>query len=200
MPNTHGFDVLAGVSVKFLQKLLRSAWKSGGKKLGEPLDPGTIPESLDIPNGTPLGNFTLDDGHIQIPQDQLDLALVANKGVDLKIGLVGNGELKSATVPSIKLVDLKADVHIIAPIARLTGPPHGANDIGVQLNPAPTTTVTLTGPDPAAKLDQLIAEQLRTLAASSPVLGNVNGIVLVYKSVPAYTVSERLDIITDASH
>lgn len=203
MPNTHGFDVVAEVSVKFLRTIFRSAWKSGGKKLGEPLDPGTIPEALDIPPGTPFGNFTLEDGHIQIPQDQLDLSLVAGKGVDLKVGLVGHGELKNSAnpaVPSIKLQEIQADVHIIAPIGPLLSPPHGPNDIGVQLQPAPATTVTLTGPDPAARLDQLIAEQFRTIAAANPSLPDVIGIVVVYGSIPAYTVSERLDIVTDASH
>jgi hypothetical protein len=201
VPNTHGFDVVAEVSVAFLRKLLRGAWKSGGKmKLGDPPEPGTIPEALEIPNGTPFGSFTVEAGQIQIPQDQLDVSLVAGTGVDVKIGVVGNAELKSAAVPSLKLVDIRADVHVVAPIGRLTGPGHGPNDVGVQLNPAPTTTVTLTGPDPAAKLDQLLVEQFRSLAATTPALGTLPGIVVTYQSAPAYTVKERLEVRTDALH
>ncbi|MET0552580.1 MAG: hypothetical protein ABW221_06055 [Vicinamibacteria bacterium] len=192
---------MAEVSATFLRKLLRGAWKSGGKmKLGEPPEPGTIPEALEIPNGTPFGSFTVVAGQIQIPQHELDVSLVAGQGVDVKIGVVGNAELKSAIVPSLKLVNILADVHVVASIGRLTGPGHGTNDVGVQLNPAPTTNVTLTGPDPGAKLDELLVEQFRSLAASTPSLGTLPGIVVTYQSAPAYTVKERLEVRTDALH
>ena len=201
MPNTQGFQVVTQVSVNFLRQLLRTAWKSGGRKLGEPIEPGTIPESLDFV-GT-FGSFAVKDGQIQIPRDQLDIALVPNAGVDIKVGVKGQAHLQNAQnpdVPSLALQDITADIHVIAPIGKLVGPGHGLNDIGVQLNLAPKPKVTLTGPDPAGRLDQLIAEQIRNLAAGAPKLPTVDGVTLVYRSVPAYTVSELLEILNDSFH
>ncbi len=204
MPDTHGFEVITEVSVNFLRKLLRSSWKSSGRKtLGDPFEPGRIPEALDIPAGTAFGAFVLNDGEIKIPQDQVDLTLEANKGVKIKVGLKGHAELQNAqnpAVPSIKLQDITADVVISAPVGPLTGPGHGPNDIGVQLQPPPLTVVTLTGPDPAARLDKLMVEQFRTLAAASPVLPEKHNVDVVYRSIKAYRVSEGIRVATDAAH
>jgi hypothetical protein len=111
------------------------AWKSGGQKLGEKIEPDTIPESLDV-GGTTFGSFAVKDGQIQIPKDQLDIALVPNVGVDIKVGVKGHAHLQNAQnpkVPSLSLQDITADVHIIAPIGPLVGPERGPHDIGVQL-------------------------------------------------------------------
>lgn len=203
MANIHEFQLVAEVSAAFLRAFLRGAWKSGGKKLGEPLDPGTIPESLDIVPGTAFGSFVLQDGQIQISKDELDVALVAGVGVDIKVGLRGQAHLLNAqnpVVPSLSLRDITAEVHVVAPIGELTGPGHVPHEVGVQLKAAPKPTVKLTGPDPAARLSALIEEQVRSLAASAPTLPTEPMVPFAYKGVDAYTASERLELLSDASH
>lgn len=203
MANTQKFQLVTEVSVAFLRAVLRSAWKSGGKKLGEPIDPGTIPESLDLDPGTAFGSFVLKDGQIQIPRDELDVGLVAGVGVDIKIGVKGQAHLQNAQnplVPSLSLRDITADIHVVAPIGALVGPGRVDHEVGVDLKHAQAQTVKLTGSDPAAKLDSLIQEYVRSLAAEVPQLPATADVPIVYKGVAAYSASEYLELLADATH
>jgi hypothetical protein len=200
MSNTKGFQIVAEVSVSFLRAVLRAAWKSGGKKLGESLDPGTIPESFDLEPGSAFGSFVLKDGQIQIPQDGLDVALVADKGVDIKIGLRGQAHLQNAQnplVPSLSLRDITADVHVVAPVGPLVGPGHVPHEVGVDFKAAQKPTVKLTGSDPAARLDALIEEYVQSLARTAPKLSAKPDVPIQYKGVTAYHASELLQILVD---
>lgn len=202
MANTHGFQLATEVSVPFLRAFLRAAWKTGGKKLGEPLDPGTIPESLNIVPGTKFGSFVVQDGQIQIPKDELDIALVAGVGADIKFGIRGQAHLQNAenpAVPSLSLRDITADVHIVAAIGPLVGPGHAPHEIGIDLKSA-TPTAKLTGVDPSAKLDVVIQEQVNSLAAGAPALPPEPGVPFLYKGVVAYKATELLEVLSDATH
>ena len=195
MPDTHGFQVIAAVSEKFLHEILKASWESGGKT-----EQGTIRHSYDIPAGTTFGSFTVKDGHVEIQKDKLKIGLVPPDKVKLTVAAAGHAELQTAGLASIKLQDITADVEVTAPVEHLTGPGHGPHDVGVNLVPPPTTTVKMTGQKPDAKLDQLMVEQLRLLAKTLPNLPALPGVTIVYKSKPAYTATELLELLEDTTH
>ena len=111
--NTQGFEVVAAVKEAVLLDILRQAWKSGGDGSA----PGVIPEYLELPAGTPVGPYQLQDGTAQVLQEQAQLVLnPAINGVDLTLGTIIHLEIANPPVESATLFDLTADIHVAAPI------------------------------------------------------------------------------------
>jgi len=156
MADTHGFEVVAEVMVPMLVQVLRAAWKSGG----DPGGGGVINEYFDISPGTMVGPYTLHDGQVQIPQNELDLTMApepAVNGVDLKFGLHLQIHIENPPVPSAGMLTMTADCHAKAPIGTLPG----TVNVGILLAGLPRSNVTasLTSGDPVTpNIDQYLSE------------------------------------------
>jgi len=155
MADTHGFDIVAEVTPAMLVQVFQAAWKSGGNPGGG----GVIPEYFDIPPGTMVGPYTLQDGQVQIPQNELDLTMAPDvNGVDLKFGLHFQVHIQNPPVPSLSMLTITADGHAKAPVGTL---PNSVN-VGILFAGLPqgNVTATLTSGDPSTpnNLDQYLAE------------------------------------------
>jgi PKD domain len=205
MADTHGFEVVAEVTVDALRQILRAAWKSGGDEN----DPGVIPEFFDIPPGTTLGPFTLQDGQVQIPQSGLDVAMAPEvHGVDIRFLLAIQVQLQDPPVPSAGLFDLAADVHAKAPIGTLAN----TRNVGMLLDPVScpraNVTVALASGDPIApRLDGFLAEYIhQRYEQDGPAFPHTiqkQNQPVVYLGFTAYTVdvfAEFFDDPTDPAH
>lgn len=159
MINTQGFEVVAEVKEAVLEQILREAWKSGGDGSG----PGVIPEYLELPAGTPVGPYQLQDGTVQVLQEQAQLALhPAINGVDLTLGTIIHLEIANPPVESATFFDLTADIHVAAPI----GNPDTTRNLALLFTglPANAISATLTSGDPIAPiLDTAVQEYVRQL-------------------------------------
>lgn len=118
MANTHGFEVVAELREASLKQLLKAAWKSGG----DASDEGVIPEKIDIPGPSvpdpvQFGPYKVKSGHIQIPQEQLDLTMdVPINGLKVKLGTIIHIEIENPPIDAAKLFDITADVHVRTPL------------------------------------------------------------------------------------
>jgi len=157
MADTHGFDVVLESSEALITKELRGAWKSAECPI-EPGEVGRIPEFMDIAEDTSLNGYKVKDGQIQIPQDELEARMAPDvNGVEIKLGLHLQVEIKNPPVPSAGLFVMTADVRAKAPVGTLPG----SLDVGILFEGLPPDNVsaTLTSGDPLApKLDTLLAE------------------------------------------
>jgi len=159
MANTHGFDAIAELSVNALRELLKAAWKSGGDNSSN----GVIPEYINIPGPTipapvTFGPYQVASGHIQIPQDQLDLAMDTGvNGVNIKLGTIINVEIANPPVDSAKFFDMTADIHVRTPI-RITG---DSFEIGADFTamPADGVSVAITSGDPIGPIANSAIEE-----------------------------------------
>jgi PKD repeat protein len=159
MINTQGFEVVAEVKEIVLLNILRQAWKSGGDGSGE----GVIPEYRELPPGMPLGPYQLEDGTVQVLQDQAQLRLnPAINGVDLTLGTIIHLGIADPPVPSATFFDLTADIEVSAPIGNVDG----SRNLGLLFTSLPANAVraTLTSGDPvAAIIDTAVEEYVRQL-------------------------------------
>ena len=157
MANTHGFEVVIQASEAVVRKALRGAWKSADCPVG-PGDTGRIPEFIDIEPPILIGGYEVEDGQIQIPQDELDATLAPDvNGAELKFGLQVQLEIKDPPVPSAQLFDMPVDVRARVPIGTLPD----AQDVGLLLDGLPRASVSaeLTAEHPLTpKLDTLLDE------------------------------------------
>jgi PKD repeat protein len=161
MADTHGFEVVLESGETVLQKVLRGAWKSAECPVDGIGDEGRIPEFLDIPEDTGLVNFgayEVEDGQIQIPQDELDARMAPDvNGAQLTFGLHIQVDIKDPPIPSAGFFDMTADVRAKVPIGTI---PDSMN-VGMLLDGLPRANVNadLTSGDPLAlKLDTLLTE------------------------------------------
>jgi PKD repeat protein len=147
MPDTRGFEVVAEVTVNVLRKILNQAWKSGGSATGE----GVIPEFIEIAPGLAFGPYTVKDGTVQIPQNQLGLDMnTAINGVTVTLGLIVDIEIANPPIPSATLFNMTANVQIQAPVSTLAG----TTNVGIVLSglPASSITANITSGDPIAPI------------------------------------------------
>ena len=162
MADTHGFEVVLEASEALITKELRGAWKSAECPV-DPGEQGRIPEFMDIPEDTNLGGYLVNDGQIQIPQNELEATMAPDvNGIQLKLGLNLQVEIKDPPVPSAGFFDMTADVRAKAPVGTLAG----GLDVGILLDGLPLGNVsaTLTSGDPLApKLDTLMAEYVHKI-------------------------------------
>jgi hypothetical protein len=204
--DTHGFQLVSAVTPAFLTAETRAAWDSGGDvPAGRTVKAGTIPHSFKLPAGTTFGSFFFTDGEIKIPdRNQLGISLAPlQQAVDIAIGASGQAELKNTQtplIPSLKLENLAASIHIIAPVGLLVGPPHAPRGIGIQLDQAPLPVVTLTEPDPQARLDEFFTDLVRNLTAAAPALPQLTDVPVIYKGLQAYTVTDLLEVVPSVIH
>lgn len=157
MADTHGFEVIIEANEAVVRKALRGAWKSAEC----PVDPGIegrIPEFMDVPVPTTIGGYVIDDGHVQIPQDELDAALAPDvNGAELIFGLNVQLQVQNPPVDSAKLLNMHVLARARVPIGTLPG----AQDVGALLDGLPPGNVsaTLTSGHPLTPiLDTLLAE------------------------------------------
>src|SRR5262245_1971896 len=107
MPSTHGFEVVAEVSVAVLNQILRAAWKSGA----HPDAPGVIPQAFDVPTPLSFGPYQVADGTVQIPQDELSLTMAPDvNGIDVLLGILIQVEIQNPPIPSASMFDMTADI------------------------------------------------------------------------------------------
>lgn len=159
MADTHGFEIVIEAVEEVVRKALRGAWKSAECPV-EPGDEGRVPEFLDIPEDTGpvgFGDYEAEDGHIQIPQDELDANLVADVGAELTFGLHIQLDIQDPPLDSLNLIDMTADVRATAPIGTLPG----SQDVGLLLDGLPRGNVNaaLTSGHPIdANVEDLLKE------------------------------------------
>ena len=131
MANTHGFEVIAELTVPALKQLLLAAWKSGGDTSG----PGVIPEYINIPNTISFGPYQVESGHVQIPKEQLDLEMDTGvNGLRIKLGTINHIKIANPPIDAAKLFDINADIHVRVPI-RETDP--AIHEIGADFTAMP---------------------------------------------------------------
>ncbi|PHN00932.1 PKD domain-containing protein [Flavilitoribacter nigricans] len=149
MVNTQGFQTVAEITEATLLSLLREAWRSGSLN-----NNGTLPQEIQLPAGMPLGPFSLADGTVQIPQDEVRLNLnpVIN-GIDLILGMEIDLEIANPPVPSAQLFNLTADVTLRLPVGNAPDPSAPVN-LALLLEDLPTDAVDvmITSGDPFADL------------------------------------------------
>lgn len=156
MPDTHGFETVAEFGVPFLRKEVRAAWKSGG----DAGDPNVIPEAFDVAPGESFGGWTIEEGHVQIPQAGLDVAMAPDVGgIDLVLGgLQVQVKIASPPVPSAAVFTMSVDAHVRAPVGTMDNPIH----VGILLSGLPLGNVSavLTSGDPVAPILQQATAEL----------------------------------------
>lgn len=162
MADTHGFDVVLEAPEALLSKELRGAWKSAECPV-KPGEQGRIPEFMDIPEDTSLNGYKVKDGQIQIPRSELEARMAPDvNGLEVKLGLHLQVEIKDPPVPSAGFFDMTADMRAKAPVGTLPG----GLDVGILFGGLPIDNVstTLTSGDPLApKLDILMAEYVHKI-------------------------------------
>jgi hypothetical protein len=194
MANTQGFEIVAELTEASLKNFFTAAWDSGGT----PGTPNSIPHAFDIPAGFAFGPYTLADGHVQIPREELDLHMAPDvNGVDLKFGLHIDVQVQNPPVPSAGMFTLTADADAKVPVAPLAG---GIN-VGIVLAGLPRANVAahLTSGDPITPhLGDFIADYVHQLYAA-------NGTTFPHtisqtgQSFTAYTVDAFAELFDDAS-
>lgn len=155
MANTHGFEVIAELTVAALKQVLQAAWKSGGDTSGT----GVIPEYINIPNTLSFGPYQVDSGHVQIPKEQLDLEMDTGiNGVRIKLGTINHIEIANPPIDAAKLFQINADVRIRVPIREIDPAIHevGADFTGM---PADAVSVDITNGDPIAPITNAAIEE-----------------------------------------
>jgi hypothetical protein len=147
MVNTRGFQSVAEVTESALLDILREAWRSGSLS-----GTGTLPQEIQIPAGTALGPFTLADGTVRIPQEQIRLDLNPGiNGFNLTLGLLIDLEIDNPPVPSAQLFNITADVTARIPLGTAPDPSAPIN-LALLLEglPADAIDVVITSGDPFA--------------------------------------------------
>ena len=199
MANTRGFEVVAEVTPAMLVQVMQAAWKSGGDTGGG----GVIPEYFDIAPGTAVGPYTIQDGQVQIPQNELNLTMAPDvDGVDLKFGLHLQLHIQNPPVPSAALLTMTADCHAKAPVGTLPG----TINVGILLqglSPANVTAALTSGDPVSANLDQYLADYVHQKyaddgAAFPHVVTQVHQPV-TYLGFTAYYVDVFVELFDDAA-
>ncbi len=160
MPDTHGFEIVAEVTVDVLRDFLDAAWENGGTS-----EPGSIPHEVEIPSGTtfPGTGWTIDHGQVAIPREGLNLDMApAVNGVTVTLGVGIEVAMDPATipVPSLALLDMTANIQISAPFGVI---PDTENNIGIIFDALPQSNVVanITSGDPIGPITlDIIAEYL----------------------------------------
>ncbi len=199
MPDTHGFEVVAEVTAPMLTQVMQAAWKSGGNPGGG----GVIPEFFDIPPGTAIGPFVLQDGQVQIPQNELGITMAPDvNGVDLKFGLHIQVHIQNPPVPSASMISMTADCHAKSPVGTL---PNSIN-VAILLDGLPRGSVTagLTSGDPIEPhLDQYLNEYVHQKYISDgpafPHTVTQTNQSVTYLGFNAYTVDVFVELFDDAN-
>jgi len=113
MPNTQGYEMVAQVTEAILNTVLKKAWKSGS----DASDEGVIPQHIQLPEGLAFGPYSLKDGTVQIPQEQLKLKMNPTiNGVDITIGTINHIEIKDPPIEAATFFDINADIKVETPI------------------------------------------------------------------------------------
>lgn len=204
MADLHGFEVVIEAGASVPRKVLRGAWKSAECPDGG--DTGRIPEFLDIPDDTgpvSFGDYEVEDGQVQLPQDELDASYVADLGAALKFGLHMQVEVKDPPVPSAGFFEMTADVQADVPIVKHPD----SMDVGLMLDSLPRASVdtTLTSGDPlASKLDMLLPEYVHARYEDGTIPHTINRTDEEWKDpvagfVTLATVDVFAEIFDDAS-
>ncbi|MGK9236345.1 PKD domain-containing protein [Inquilinus limosus] len=157
MADTHGFDTVVEATRDLLIRVLRGAWKSAECPV-DPGEEGRIPEHKRIEPGLPIGAFTIAEGDVHIPQEELDAVFLPEiQGAELKLGLHIQAVVQDPPVPSARLLEMTADLRTKVPIGLIPG----TKNVGLLLSGLPRANVsaTLTSGDPlAGKLNDLLSD------------------------------------------
>lgn len=156
MADTHGFELIIQTAKSVVEKALKGAWKSSDCP-DQTDNTGRIPEFMDIPSGGDIGGYTIIDGQLQIPQDELGAEFATDiNGVELILGMQVQIEIGNPPVPSAQLLDFHAIVHAKAAIGTLPD----SQDVGILLKDILRSNVW-ADLDQGHPLDDSIAELLQ---------------------------------------
>jgi len=194
MPNTQGYELVSEVTVQVLRELLKSAWKSADDTSGE----GVISEKFEIPPGVNMGPYSVKEGTVQIPKDELGLEMDTNiNGIEIKLGTTIHVEIDNPPIPSATFFDLTADIYIKTPIVTLDGD----INVGVKLENLPTDSIeaTITNGDPIgpitqAMVEEYVHEKLRHDPSFQTVYDQIN------IPFPPFNMKGRLELYDDESN
>jgi hypothetical protein len=147
MVNTHGFQTVAEITEASLLDILKEAWRSGSLN-----NTGTLPQAIQLPAGMMLGPYTLADGTVQIPQEQIRLDLNPGiNGFNITLGMLVSLEIANPPVPSAQLFNLTADVTLRVPVGNAPDPSAPINLALLLENlPPDAVDVLITSGDPFA--------------------------------------------------
>lgn len=170
--DTHGFAAVIAASEDALRALVRAAWKADWSP-DNPGDQGRIPASLTVPTGIVCAGYEVAGGHIEIPQEQLELGLwPEGNGVELKLGLRIRLALHCPPVPSARRFDLQAEVRARV---RVEAGGAGRRQLILRLDDVARADVyaSLTSGDPLTPrlnglLTELVAQALTAPGRSQP--------------------------------
>lgn len=187
MPDTHGFEVVAEVTVGVLRDFLDAAWENGGTS-----DPGSIPHEVAIPPGLtfPGTTWAIDHGQVAIPREGLNLDMApADNGITVTLGVNIQVAMDPETIPlpSLSLFDMGADISITAPFGVI---PDTDNNIGVIFDGLPRNKVAVNittgdpiGPITLELIDEYIHNEYETEGGAIPHTYSKEGVSLgVYSS------------------
>jgi hypothetical protein len=151
MPNTQGYEMVAQVKEAILDTILKKAWKSGS----DGSDEGVIPQHIQLPEGLAFGPYSLKDGTVQIPQEQLKLKMnPAINGVDITLGTINHIEINDPPIASATFFDINADIKVETPI-RVFGDQDVYADFQELTVANVHTTITSGNPIPAITADAI---------------------------------------------
>lgn len=198
MADTHGFEVIAEITLDAMKQLLKAAWKSGGDDSAQ----GVIPEYINIPGPTvpapvSFGPYQVSSAHVQIPQEQLDLEMDTGiNGVKIKIGTINHVEIANPPIDSAKLFDIDADVFVRTPI-RVVGP---NNEVGADFTamPADAVSVVITSGDPIAPVTNAAIEEFVHKKYQEGAIPHV--IDPIPLSLPPFNMKTRVEFYDDATN
>ena len=129
MPNLHGFEVVGELTVEVLNDVLRGAW-----------DNNIIPHSVDIPPGTSLGPYQVQDGVVNVPRTGVGLVMdVPINGVRVTLNAEIQTHIANPPIESAGFFDIRADVSVRVPVGVLPG---DAKKVAALLNDVPRSSVS----------------------------------------------------------
>lgn len=155
MPDTHGFEIVGEITAGALQEILRAAWDSGGAGA-----PGTFPHEVQVPPGISLAGYSVLNGQAQILRESLLLAMSPpHNGVNVHFNSLAQIYMDPATmpVPSLQLLNIDADIGIIASFGTIVG---SEPNIGVIFDGMPRNQVTVAlNADPIGSISTALIEE-----------------------------------------
>jgi hypothetical protein len=185
MPDTRGFEVVAQLDRSVLVQAEQGAW-----------DNSVIPHSVPIAAGLAFGPYSVADGTVNIPRDQLDLELVpATNRVRAILGTNVQVEIANPPVPSARFFDMTTRTAIDLPVGTLAA----TVNVGILLSQVTRgdVAVTITSGDPVAPLTMgLIAEYVHARYVDATIPHSVTQTAV---NLGGMTADAYLEIFDDAS-
>ena len=148
MPDLHGFEVVGELTEAVLNDVLRGAW-----------DNDIIPHSTDIPAGTAIGPYQVQDGVVNVPRTGVALVMdVPINGVKVTLSAEIQVHIADPPIESAEFFDIRADVSVRVPVGVLPG---DAKKVAALLDTVPRSSVSavITSGDPIPAITTAAVEE-----------------------------------------